>query len=166
VLSYAIRAIPVTQPAGHPRRKRVEAAELAPTTYGAAMSAAGARRTAWWRRWASLPAVVALFFATSVVAATVHPTEAGHAPLAIQIVSAPAQHATGQRPDVRIDARGGPGSVAPELAGLAWLSARVGSRAIAWWHLRQDGAGHHAQARGEAYQGRGPPGRRAADALS
>jgi hypothetical protein len=130
------------------------------------MSAAGARRTAWVRRWASLPAVVALFFATSVVAATAHPTEAAHAPLAIQVVGAPAQQATGQRPDIRVDARGGPGSVAPELAALAWLSARAGTRTVTWWHLRQDGAGHHAQARGEAYQGRGPPGRRAADALS
>jgi hypothetical protein len=129
------------------------------------MAAAGARRTVW-RRWASLPAVVALFFATSVVAATVHPTEAGHAPLAIQIVGAPAQQATGQRPDVRMDARGGPGSVAPELAALAWLSARAGTRATAWWHLRRDSAGQHAQAPGEAYQGRGPPGRRAADDLS
>ncbi len=130
------------------------------------MSAVGARRTARWRRWASLPAVVALFFATSVVAATVHATEAVHAPLAIQVVGAPAQHAADPRPDVRVDARGGPGSVAPELAALAWLSARVGTRPTPWWYLRHDGDGHRARARGEAYQGRGPPGRRATDATS
>ena len=60
----------------------------------------------------------------------------------------------------------GAGALTAGLAALAWLSARAGTRTVTWWQLRQDGAGHHAQARGEAYQGRGPPGRRAADALS
>ena len=133
------------------------------------MSAERALRTAWWRRWAGLPVVVALFFATSVVAAApqaVAAAEPGQVPPAVQVVGASAPHTTGQRPDIRVDARGGPGSIAPDLAAFAWLSARAGTRTTAWWHLRQDGDGHRAQARGEGYQGRGPPGRRAADALS
>ena len=123
-------------------------------------------RAAGWRRWASLPLVVALFFATSVAAPAVPAADVAHAPLAVQVVGAPATHATGQRPDVRVDARGGPGSIAPHLAALAWLSARAGVRTTTWWHLRQDSDGHRAQARGTAYQGRGPPGRRAPDASS
>jgi hypothetical protein len=131
------------------------------------MSAGGALRKAWWRRWASLPVVVALLFATSAVAATVELGAApgpGNVPIAVQVVGA-AQQASGQRPDVRVDARGGPGTVAPELAALAWLSARAGAR-TGWWHRPQDGDGRRAQGQRETYQGRGPPGQRAVDALS
>ena len=110
------------------------------------MSAECASRTAWWRRWAGLPVVVALFFATSVVAA--------------------APQAMGQRPDLRFVDHGGHGRTAPDLTAFAWLSERAGTRTIAWWHLRRDSGGHRAQAGREAYQVRGPPGQRAVDALS
>ena len=128
-----------------------------------------ASRTAWWRRWAGLPAVVALLFATSVVAATPGTAQASgpvQAPSVLQVVIASASHAMGQRPDLRVVDHGGQARVAPDLTALAWLSERAGTRAIAWWHLRRDGSGHRAQAGREAYQVRGPPGRRAADALS
>jgi type II secretory pathway component PulL len=72
----------------------------------------------------------------------------------------------GQRPDVRFVDHSGQGRGAPDLTTFAWLSQRAGTRVIAWWHLRRDSDGHRAQAGREAYQGRGPPGRRAADALS
>ncbi|RSM48446.1 hypothetical protein DMB66_46615 [Actinoplanes sp. ATCC 53533] len=129
------------------------------------MAAEGGTHTARWRRWAHLSAVVALLFATSVVAATSE-VGPGHAPLAIQVVGASGQHAAGQRPDVRVDAGGRPGAVAPDLGAIGWLPARAGAGLAAWWHQRQDVDGHQAQARHEAYQGRGPPGRRAVDAPS
>ncbi len=131
------------------------------------MSAAGARRTARWRRWARLPAVVALLFATSVVAATVEPAAGpGHAPMAVPVVSAAGQSAAGQRPDIRIEARGGPATVAPDLGALAWLPARAGAEIAAWWRRHQDADGWLPQTRRTTYQGRGPPGRRAADVPS
>lgn len=133
------------------------------------MAAEGGTHTARWRRWANLSAVVALLFATSVVAATAEagaPAGSGHAPPAVQVVSASGQHATGQRPDVRVDARGRPGTLAPDLGALAWLPARAGAGLAAWWQQRQDVDRHRAQARHAAYQGRGPPGRRAVDAPS
>jgi hypothetical protein len=140
---------------------------VALATYGAAMAAEGALRRAWLRRWASLSVVVALLFATSAVAAAVEVGAAvgpGNVPIAVQVVGA-AQQASGQRPDVRVDARGGPGTVAPELAALAWLAARAGTSTV-WWHRPRDGQGRRAQAQRETYQGRGPPGQRAVDALS
>jgi hypothetical protein len=133
------------------------------------MSAAGALRRAWWRRWASLPAVVALLFATSVVAAAVGPGQAfglGHAPMAVQVVTAAGQPAAGRNPDVRLDTGGRSFTVAPDVGAVAWLAARAGSGLATWWHRRQDTGGHRAQAVRETYQGRGPPGRRAGDALS
>ena len=133
------------------------------------MAGEGGTHPARWRRWANLSAVVALLFATSVVAATAEvgpATGSGHAPLAVQVVSASGQHAAGQRPDVRVDASGRPGTVAPDLGALAWLPARAGAGLAAWWHRRQDVDGHRAQARHEGHQGRGPPGRRAVDAPS
>ena len=133
------------------------------------MSAECASRTAWWRRWAGLPVVVALFFATSVVAATPRTAQASGpapAPSVLQVFIASASHAHGQRPDLRVADDGGQGRVAPDLTAFAWLSERAGARTVAWWHLRRDSGGHRAQAGREAHQVRGPPGRRAADALS
>nr|WP_221382207.1 hypothetical protein [Actinoplanes polyasparticus] len=133
------------------------------------MSGERASRTAWWRRWAGLPAVVALLFATSVVAATPQTAQASgpvRAPSVLQVVIASAPHAMGQRPDLRAVDHGGQDRVAPDLTALAWLSEQTGARAPTWWHLRHDGDGRLAQAGREAHQVRGPPGRRAADALS
>jgi hypothetical protein len=133
------------------------------------MSAECASRTAWWRRWAGLPVVVALFFATSVVAAPPQTAQASgpvQAPSVLQVVIVSAPQAMGQRPDLRIVDHGGHGRTAPDLTAFAWLSERAGTRTIAWWHLRRDSDGHRAQAGRETYQVRGPPGRRAADALS
>lgn len=133
------------------------------------MSGECASRTAWWRRWAGLPVVVALFFATSVVAATPQTAQVSgpvQAPSVLQVVIVSAPQAMGQRPDLRVVAHGGQGRVAADLTAFAWLSERAGARTIAWWHLRRDSDGHRAQAGRETYQGRGPPGRRAADALS
>ncbi|MGX6608449.1 hypothetical protein ACWKSP_40975 [Micromonosporaceae bacterium Da 78-11] len=129
------------------------------------MSGERASRTAWWRRWAGLPVVVALFFATSVIAAT---PQTGPVPvpsvLQIAVVSAP--NATGHRPDLRVVDHDGPGRAAPDQTAFAWLSQRAGTRTLAWWHLRRDSDGLRAQTGREADQVRGPPGRRAADALS
>jgi hypothetical protein len=133
------------------------------------MSGERASRTAWWRRWAGLPAVVALLFATSVVAATPQTAQASgpaRAPSVLQVVIASAPQTLGQRPDLRVADHGGQGRVAPDLTVLAWLSEQAGTTVIAWWQLRRDGGGHWAQAGRTAYQVRGPPGRRAADALS
>jgi hypothetical protein len=133
------------------------------------MSAERASRTAWWRRWVGLPAVVALLFAISVVAA---PPQTGQvsgpvqAPSVLQVVIVSAPQAMGQRPDLRIVDHGGDGRTAPDLTAFAWLSERAGARTIAWWQRRQDSDGRRAQAGRESYQVRGPPGRRATDALS
>jgi hypothetical protein len=133
------------------------------------MSAERPSRTAWWRRWAGLPVVVALFFATSLFAASPQTAQAS-GPLQVssvlQVVTASAPHAFGQRPDLRVVDQGGHGRVAPDLTAFAWLSERAGARVAAWWHPRRDSDGHRVQAGREAAQVRGPPGRRAADALS
>ncbi|WP_250032627.1 hypothetical protein [Paractinoplanes maris] len=133
------------------------------------MSAQCASRTAWWRRWAGLPVVVALFFATSVIAATpqtARATEPVPVPSVLQAVIVSPPHAMGQRPDLRVTDHGGHGRVAPDLTVFAWLSDRAGTRTTAWWHLRRDGDGHWARTGRETAQVRGPPGRRAADASS
>ena len=133
------------------------------------MGAGGETRTAWWRRWASLPVVVALLFATSMAAPAARPGPAagpGQVPMAVQAVSTAWHQAAGHRPDAGADARGRAGSVAPDPGALAWLPARAGTGSAAWWHRQQDADGHRAQARRETYQGRGPPGQRAGDALS
>jgi hypothetical protein len=133
------------------------------------MSAQGAPPPVWWRRWASLPVLLALLFATTAVAASSETAAAsgpGRVPPAIQAVTASAQQTLGQRPDVRVDAGSGLGTAAPLLQVLGWLPARAGAGIAAWWHRRQDVDGHRAQARRETYQGRGPPGRRAVDAPS
>jgi hypothetical protein len=133
------------------------------------MSAERASRTAWWRRWAGLPVFVALFFATSVVAATPPAAQAAEpvqAPSVLQLLIVSAPHAMGQRPVLGVVDHGGQVRVAPDLTAFAWLSERAGVRTIAWWHLRRDSDGHRPQAGREACQVRGPPGRRAADAPS
>jgi hypothetical protein len=133
------------------------------------MSAQGVRPTAWWRRWASLPVLVALLFATTAVAAGAEtPTASGpgRVPMALQAVSASAQQAIGHGPDARFAVRDAAGIAAPLLGAVAWLPARAGTGIAAWWQQRQDVDGHRAQARRETYQGRGPPGRRAVDAPS
>ena len=133
------------------------------------MSAERASRTAWWRRWAGLPVVVALFFATSVVSATAGTARASgpvQAPSVLQVVIGSAPDAMGQRPDVRVVDQGGQRRLAPDLTALAWPAERAGVRAVAWWHLRRGSDGRRAQVGREARQVRGPPGRRAADALS
>jgi hypothetical protein len=133
------------------------------------MFAERASRTARWHRWAGLPVVVALLFATSVVGATPRTARASgpvRAPSVLQVVVASTPQATGQRPDLRFVAHGGAGRVTADLTVFAWLSQRAGTRTIAWWHRRRDSDEHRAQAGREAYQGRGPPGRRAADASS
>ena len=135
------------------------------------MSAECASRTAWWRRWAGLPVVVALFLATSVFAAPPPAARASgpvQAPSVLQVVIAPAPQSVGQRPHLRIVDQAGNGRAAPapDLAAFAWLSERAGTRTTVWWHLRRDSDGHRAQAGREADQVRGPPGRRATDASS
>jgi len=133
------------------------------------MSVGRESRTAWWRRWAGLPAVVALFFATSVVAAPPPTPRASgpvQAPSVLQVFIAPTPQAIGQRPDLRKVDQGAHGRAAPDLTAFALLSERSGARTITWLHLRRDSDAHRAQARREADQVRGPPGRRAADALS
>lgn len=130
------------------------------------MSAGCASRTAWWRRWVGLPVVVALFFATSVVAAPPQVSGPVPAPSALQVVIGTASQAMGQRPDLRIVDQSGHDRTAPDPTGFAWLPVRAGARPVAWCHLRCDTAGHRARTGQETYQGRGPPGRRAADALS
>jgi hypothetical protein len=70
-------------------------------------------------------------------------------PPAVQAVSASAQQALGQRPDVRVDAGSGLRTAAPLLQALAWLPARADTGIAAWWHRRQDVDGHRAQARRE-----------------
>ena len=133
------------------------------------MSAECASRTAWWRRWAGLPVFVALFFVTSVFAA---PPQAAlatgpvQAPSVQQVVIVSAPQSMGQRPDLRFIDHGGQGRTASELAAFAWRSEQAGTRAIVWWHLRRDSETHRQQAGREAHQVRGPPGRRAVDALS
>lgn len=123
-------------------------------------------RTAWWRRWVGLPVVVALFFATSVVAAPPQASGPVPAPSALQVVIVSAPQAMGQRPDLRIVDQSGHDRTAPDPTASAWLPERAGTRTIAWWHRRCDTAGHRARTGQDIYQGRGPPGRRAADALS
>ncbi|HYN96623.1 MAG TPA: hypothetical protein VES42_22500 [Pilimelia sp.] len=133
------------------------------------MSAERLSRTAWCRRWAGVPVVVALFFATSVVAASPQTPQASgpvQVPSVLQVVIASAPHALGQRPDLRVVDHGGQGRVAPDLTAFAWLSERGGTRVAAPWHLRRDSDGHRVRAGREADQVRGPPGRRAVDALS
>ena len=133
------------------------------------MSAPGAQHLAWRRRWASLPVVVALLFATSVAGAGVR---AGSAtvpltlPAAVQGVTAPAQPTAGHRPEFLTGARGGPGAPAPDPAAAGWLPARTGTAFASWWLRRPDADRHRAHARLETYQSRGPPGRRAADVPS
>src|SRR5689334_13709922 len=97
------------------------------------MSAECASRTAWWRRWAGLPIVVALFFATSVFAAPPRAAQASwpvQAPSVLQVVIVSAPQSMGQRPDVRIVDHGGHGRTAPDLTAFAWLSERAGTRTI------------------------------------
>jgi len=133
------------------------------------MSAECASRTAWWRRWAGLPVVVALFFATSMFASPPPAAQVSgpvQAPSVLQAVMVSAPQSMGQRPDLRSVDHGGHGRTAPELTAFAWLSERAGTSTTAWWHLRRDSDGHRAQAGREADQVRGPPGRRATDALS
>jgi hypothetical protein len=120
----------------------------------------------WWRRWAGLPLAVALFFATSVVAGPPQTSGLVPAPSALQLAIVSAPQATGQRPDLRIVDQSGHDRTAQDPTAFAWLSARAGTRTVAWWHLRCDTDGHRAQTAQETYQGRGPPGRRAVDALS
>ncbi|GLY94029.1 hypothetical protein Acsp02_12850 [Actinoplanes sp. NBRC 103695] len=133
------------------------------------MSGECASRTAWWRRWAGLPAFVALFFATSVVTGTAQTAQASTAvpgPSAVQVVIVPAPHVLGQRPDLPVVGHGGQRRVAPDPAGLAWLPERAGVGTVTWWHLRCDSDVQRKQTGRDARQVRGPPGRRAADALS
>lgn len=133
------------------------------------MSARGGRHPARWRRWANLPALLALLFATSVVGATAgvpSAAGAGHAPLAVQVVGAAGQQAAGQPPEARFEARGGSSAVVPSPSVPAWLAARTGGGIATWWHRRQDAGGHRVRARLEIQQGRGPPGRRAVDVPS
>ncbi|MCO8276255.1 hypothetical protein M1L60_37320 [Actinoplanes sp. TRM 88003] len=125
-----------------------------------------AERTAWWRRWAGLPVVVALLFAGAVVGANPRASQLVPAPSVLQaVVMAPAP-SLGQRPDLQTVDRGGHGHSTPDPTGSAWLAQRAVTSTIVWWHLRRDNDGHRAQTGREVYQGRGPPGRRAADALS
>ena len=126
-------------------------------------------RTAWWRRWAGLPALIAVFLATSVAGATPGTEQAsgpvpGPTVLPALVVSAP--QVMGQRPDLPVVGHGGQRRAAPDPAGSAWLPERAGVRTATWWHLRRESSGLRAQAGREADQVRGPPGRRAADALS
>jgi hypothetical protein len=121
----------------------------------------------WWRRWVGLPLVVALFYATSVVAAPPQVSGPVPAPTALQVAIVSAPQAMGQRPDLRIVDQSGHDRTATDPTAFAWLrSERAGARTVAWWHLRCDTTGHRAQTSQETYQGRGPPGRRAADVLS
>lgn len=127
-------------------------------------------RMARWRRWASsLPVIVALLFATTTVASTVEADAArgsGHVLLAVQAVNASTQQAAGQRPDVPIVKRAGSWTVTPDPGALAWAPERAGTRSAGWRCRLQDAGEHGAQARRGTYQGRGPPGRRAATSLS
>jgi hypothetical protein len=135
------------------------------------MAAERAMRTARWRRWAtSVPVIVALLFATTTTVAGAVGMESapgsGHVPVAVQVVGASAQQAAGQRPDIPIIKRAGSWSVAHDLGALGWVSARSGTGSAGFWHRRHDIVGHRAQTQRETYQGRGPPGRRAAHVLS
>jgi hypothetical protein len=133
------------------------------------MSAERLSRTTWLRRWAGLPVAVALFFATSVVAASPQTAQASgpvRVPSVLQVVVASAPHAWGQRPDLQVLDHGGQSRVAPHLTAFAWSPGQAGTRVAAWWHLRRDSYGHRGQTGREADQVRGPPGRRAVDALS
>ena len=128
------------------------------------MSAKTAMRMRW-RRWASsLPVIVALLFATTTVAGTAEPGPGagpGHVPIAGPMFAS-AHQAVGQRPDVPVVKRGGSWTVASGLQILASASTRACIVPTGWWLRRQGVDGHRAQRRQETYQGRGPPGRRAA----
>ncbi|MBL7260083.1 hypothetical protein [Paractinoplanes lichenicola] len=116
------------------------------------------------RWWAGLTVVVALFFATSVVAATPQ-TRLVQAPSVLQAV-VPSPSSMGHRPDLQFADHGGQGHAASSPTAYAWLAERVVASTITWWHRRRDNDGQRAQTGRRVYQGRGPPGRRAADATS
>jgi hypothetical protein len=174
-----VQRVHPADPTGRPVRRHLisrtagqhRAAGLASATYGAAMSAADAMRTARWRRWlSSVPVIVALLFATTTLASTVTadadpPATSAHL-LAVQFRADSAQLAAGQRPDIPIVKRAGSWSPVAGAGALAWLPARAGAVPIGWWHRRQDVTGRRAEARHETYRGRGPPGRRTPHALS